>query len=72
MSNLSSCVRTTIAVPASGSTRAMVSSGHATTISPALGSRSGVAKRARASATIVDQPRSPAARQSASAVSTAP
>jgi hypothetical protein len=50
----------------------MVSSGHATTISPALGSRSGVAKRARASATIVDQPRSPAARQSASAVSTAP
>ena len=41
-------------------------------IRSALGSRSGVAKVARASTTIVSQPSSFAAAQSASAVSTAP
>jgi hypothetical protein len=46
--------------------------GQATSTRSALGSRSAVANAARASATIVVQPSSLAAAQSASAVSTAP
>jgi hypothetical protein len=69
---LSSCVKTTTAVAWSGSTCANASSGHATISSSALGIRSAVANLPRASATIVRQPRSFAARQSDSAVSTAP
>ena len=47
---MSSCVRTTTAVAASGATCASASSGQSSRISSALGSRSGVAKRGRASA----------------------
>jgi hypothetical protein len=61
-----------IAVWWSGATRASASFGHSTISSSALGKRSRVANARRASATIVVQPRFLAARQSASAVSTAP
>ena len=71
-SNLSSWVRTTIAVWWSGATSASASSGHLTISSSADGMRSRVANFARASATIAVQPSSFAALQSASAVSTAP
>ena len=60
-SNLSSWVSTTTAVPMSGWTCANASSGQATMSSSALGIRSRVAKRARASATIVVHPSSFAA-----------
>jgi hypothetical protein len=69
---LSSCVSTTIAVAVSGGCCASASSGQATSSSSALGIRSRVANRARASATTVLQPSSFAAAQSDSAVSTAP
>ena len=65
-------VRTTTAVWWSGWTWASVSSGQATISSSAEGMRSRVANFARASATMVVHPRSFAAAQSASAVSTAP
>ena len=72
MSNLSSCVRTTTAVSRSSWICANASSGHSTTISSALGTRSGVANRARASTQIVRQPTDFASAHSASPVSTAP
>src|SRR6266540_369705 len=72
MSKRSSCVSTTTAVSASGRRRSRASPGHATSSSPALGRRSFVANPGRASTTAVRQPSRVAARQSASAVSTAP
>src|SRR5436190_3690819 len=71
-SQRSSCVSTTTAVRSSGGNRSSASSGQATTSSPALGIRSRVANRDRASETIVRQPSTFAARQSSSARSTAP
>jgi hypothetical protein len=71
-SNLSSCVSTTIAVWWSGTIRAIASCGHSAISSSADGTRSGVRKVARASATMAVHPRSFAPRASASAVSTAP
>ena len=56
ISKRSSCVRTTTAVSWSGRTCASASSGQATSSSSAFGTRSFVAKQARASATTVRQP----------------
>ena len=72
MSNFSSCVSVKTAVLWSGATRASASSGHSTISSSALGIRTRVASSVRGSMQIVCQPSSPAAEQSASAVSTAP
>src|SRR2546423_1770249 len=68
MSSRSSCTSETRAVSASTS----ISSGHLTTISSALGTRSRVASPARGSTTTVRQPSGFASAQSASAMSPAP